>query len=95
MAHRGVSPSATSTFRPPSRTCADASAPWRKPASGRAAIDALKSVDPALVDSVEDSELDLEDSLAARLPGLDVVAGRAQDILDLLDEVAAALNISS
>lgn len=58
-------------------------------------IDALKPVDAKLADEIETAELDLEDALDAKPPKLDVVAEKAQDILDLLSQAAAKLGVSS
>lgn len=57
-------------------------------------IDALKPVDAKLADEIETAELDLEDALDAKPPKLDVVAEKAQDILDLLGQAATKLGVT-
>jgi len=59
-----------------------------------ALIDAVRTVDPALADSVEQLELDYEGQADSANPDLTVIANDAQSVLDLLDDVAAALGIS-
>jgi ABC-type oligopeptide transport system substrate-binding subunit len=55
-----------------------------------AIINALRTKDNALADKLETLKLDYDDN-----PDLTVVARDAQEVLDLLGQVAAALNISS
>jgi hypothetical protein len=56
----------------------------------RAIINALRTKDNALADKLETLKLEYDDN-----SDLTVVARDAQEVLDLLGQVAAALNISS
>ena len=60
-----------------------------------ALIDALKTADPSLADQLETLELDYEGQADSDNPDLTVIAKDTQDVLDLLDEIAAALDITS
>lgn len=60
-----------------------------------ALIDALRPVDAGLADQLEALELDYEGQADSDDPDLTIMAQDAQDVLDLLEEVATALDISS
>ena len=60
-----------------------------------AIIKAVRAVDPALADKIEALELDYEGQADSDNPDLTVISSDAQKVLDLLDQVATTLNISS
>jgi hypothetical protein len=57
-------------------------------------IKAVRNVDPSLADQLEALELDYEEQADSDNPDLAVIAQDAQGVLDLLDDLASALNIS-
>lgn len=59
-----------------------------------ALIKAVRDVDPTLADNLENLELDYEEQADSADPDLTVISQDAQAVLDLLPDVAAALNIS-
>jgi hypothetical protein len=58
-----------------------------------AIVKATKAVDPALADSIEQHELNIEEQADSAAPDLKVIASEAQAVLPLLDQVATKLKL--